>query len=174
MRCGPDDYASYCDQKLRRIKKNGVRKQPPNSLELQVSKRILNTINYLGYVLLGKIQILQVHYRYLHRYRLRFHTSQVSTYITSIDLHHRYRLTSQVSTYITGIDLHHRYRLASQVSTYITGIDLHHRYRPTSQVSTYVTGIDIHHRYRLTSQVSTYITGIDLHHRYRHTSQVSI
>ena len=36
MKCGPDDYASYCDQKMTRTKRNGSRKQPPNSLELQV------------------------------------------------------------------------------------------------------------------------------------------
>ena len=36
MRCGPDDYASYCDKKMTRTKKNGARKQPVNTLELQV------------------------------------------------------------------------------------------------------------------------------------------
>ena len=36
MKCGPDEYASYCDQKMTRTKRNGSRKQPPNSLELQV------------------------------------------------------------------------------------------------------------------------------------------
>ena len=36
MKCGPDDYTSYCDKKLTRTKRNGSRKQPPNTLELQV------------------------------------------------------------------------------------------------------------------------------------------
>jgi hypothetical protein len=38
MKCGPDDCASYCDQKMARTKRSGSRKQPPNTLELQVNE----------------------------------------------------------------------------------------------------------------------------------------
>ncbi|XP_028401436.1 unconventional myosin-VIIa-like isoform X2 [Dendronephthya gigantea] len=41
MKCGPDDYASYCDQKMTRTKRNGSRKQPPNTLELQSAQQLV-------------------------------------------------------------------------------------------------------------------------------------
>ncbi|CAB4023868.1 unconventional myosin-VIIb, partial [Paramuricea clavata] len=41
MKCGPDDCASYCDQKMTRTKRNGTRKQPPNTLELQAAQQLV-------------------------------------------------------------------------------------------------------------------------------------
>lgn len=40
MRCGPSDHVRYCNEKMLRTRENGGRKQPPNSLEIQVNTRL--------------------------------------------------------------------------------------------------------------------------------------
>lgn len=51
IRCGPELYAPYCEEKLDRIIQNGVRKQPPSWHELTASKTkepIIVAVNFMN------------------------------------------------------------------------------------------------------------------------------